>query len=73
MSEVGQKERKTQNRVVQEVFREQLEYRYLGNWQDREHNSNIEEALLRTYLKEKQGYSDTSINEAFYEPGLTLN
>ena len=35
---VGQPERATQNRVVV-LFRDQLEYRYLGDWTAR--NSNI--------------------------------
>jgi hypothetical protein len=33
MIQVGQRERGTQNRVVQ-LFQQQLNYRYLGNWQD---------------------------------------
>ena len=35
MSDVGQKERATQNRVVQ-LFKEQLDYTYLGNWEEGE-------------------------------------
>ena len=46
MTTVGQIERITQNRVV-ELFQDQLGYRYLGNWEDRENNSNIEENNLR--------------------------
>ncbi len=65
MSTVGQRERVTQNRVVK-LFREQLGYRYLGNWTDRPNNSNIEEALLRSFLQ-KQGYSDILIGKAIYE------
>lgn len=41
MATVGQIERITQNRMV-ELFKDQLGYRYLGNWEDRENNSNIE-------------------------------
>ena len=41
MSNVGQVERRTQDRVV-ELFRDALGYDYLGNWQDREGNSNVE-------------------------------
>ncbi len=62
---VGEKERITQNRVVQ-LFQQQLQYRYLGNWQDREDNSNIEEGILSQYLTQ-QGYSSTLINKALYE------
>lgn len=45
LSNVGQIERKTQNRVAQ-LFRDELKYTYLGNWKDRLNNSNIEEELL---------------------------
>jgi type I restriction enzyme, R subunit len=62
---VGEIERITQNRVVQ-LFQQQLQYRYLGNWQERENNSNIEEGILRDYLT-RQGYSPTLINKALYE------
>ena len=65
MSQVGQRERQTQKRIVQ-LFQQQLGYRYLGNWEDRANNSNIETAILRAYLK-KQGYSDTLIRKALYE------
>lgn len=65
MNRVGKKERITQNRVVK-LFQQQLQYRYLGNWQDRANNSNIEEGILREYLT-KQGYSLTLINKAIYE------
>ena len=53
MSTVGQIEKKTQQRVVQ-LFRDTLKYDYLGNWEDREDNRNIEEVYLRAFLK-KQG------------------
>jgi type I restriction enzyme R subunit len=39
---VGQPERATQNRVVG-LFRDELGYRYLGDWTDRRGNSNIDE------------------------------
>lgn len=66
MIPVGQRERLTQNRVVQ-LFQQQLNYRYLGNWQDRPNNSNIETDLLTHFLRDKQGYSDSLINKALYE------
>jgi type I restriction enzyme R subunit len=53
MSAVGQYERATQNRVV-ELFQQQLDYQYYGDWQDRANNSNIEEGYLRAWLG-KQG------------------
>ena len=59
MSNVGKPERATQNRVIQ-LFSDEsdpnyLGYRYLGDWSDREKNSNIEEGLLNGYLT-KAGY-----------------
>lgn len=48
MSGIGQPERATQNRVIA-LFREELQYRYLGDWSDRA-NSNIEEGLLTDWL-----------------------
>ena len=42
MSDVGQIERRTQNRVVK-LLRERLCYRYLGNRQHRAGNSNVEQ------------------------------
>ena len=62
MSEVGDIERKTQNRVVR-MFQDRLGYAYLGNWEDRSDNSNIEESEVRKYLSSR-GYSDTLIARA---------
>jgi len=66
MSKVGQIEKATQNRVVK-LFKKQLGYSYLGNWEERSNNSNVEEELLRKYLSEKKGYSETLIKKAIYE------
>jgi type I restriction enzyme R subunit len=65
MTDVGQIERITQNRVIT-LFRKQLDYQYLGNWIDRENNSNIEQDSLRKYLS-KKGYTQTLISKAIYE------
>ena len=65
MTDIGQIERNTQNRVVQ-LFRNRLGYDYLGDWQDREGNSNVEEARLRPFL-EKQGYTTKIIDRAIHE------
>ncbi|MEG2266319.1 MAG: HsdR family type I site-specific deoxyribonuclease, partial [Acinetobacter sp.] len=62
MSNVGQRERITQNRIVQ-FFQKELGYRYLGDWQDRENNKNIEIDILTTWLK-KRGVIDALINRA---------
>lgn len=62
---VGTPETTTQNRVVK-LFQQQLQYRYLGNWQYRENNSNIEEDILKEYLT-KRGYDLNLINQALYK------
>ena len=62
MSDVGQPERKTQNRVVK-LLHEQLGYDYLGNWKDRAGTSNIEVELLAQNLRAR-GYDDNLINKA---------
>ena len=62
MSTVGQIERITQNRVVK-LFQAQLGYTYLGNWETRDHNRNIEADLLSHWLQQ-QGVSAVLINKA---------
>ncbi|MBY6349824.1 type I restriction endonuclease subunit R [Rhodococcoides corynebacterioides] len=62
MSDVGQIERKTQNRIVA-MFRDKLDYEYLGNWEYREANSNVEAELLTQNLRAR-GYDDNLINRA---------
>lgn len=62
---VGQIERATQNLVVK-LFREQLGYDYLGNWEDRPNNRNVEEKLLRTALH-LRGYDNTLVTRAIHE------
>jgi type I restriction enzyme R subunit len=49
MSNVGERERATQNRVVA-FFQSELQYDYLGDWHNREGNRNIEPAPLLRYL-----------------------
>jgi len=60
--DIARPERETQNRIIK-LFREELDYRYLGDWTDRAGNSNIEEGLLTDWLK-KNGYSSAQINRA---------
>src|SRR5260221_79527 len=62
MSTVGQPERATQDRVIA-LFRDELGYRYLGDWTDRDGNSNIEEDLLSAWLT-KCGYTRAQISVA---------
>lgn len=64
MSTIGQPERATQNRVIT-LFREELGYRYLGDWTDRTPNSNIEEKILTQHLA-KSGYSAGQISRALH-------
>jgi type I restriction enzyme R subunit len=52
MSDIGQRERETQKRVI-ELFSNRLGYAYLGDWTDRPENSNVEEKLLRTWLEDR--------------------
>ena len=66
MSAVGQKERATQNRVVA-LFRDRLGYDYLGDWADRDNNSNVEETHLRSFLKDVQRLDDALIDRAVAE------
>ena len=60
--QVGQLERKTQNRIVS-LFRDRLGYDYLGNWEEREDNSNVEVELLQAFLT-RAGYSEKLIKKA---------
>lgn len=58
-------ERITQNRIIK-LFQEQLGYIYYGNWEKREHNSNVEQELLKRNLLQ-HGYSETLANKAVKE------
>lgn len=61
---IGKSEQVTQERVIR-LFVEELNYSYLGDWVDREGNSNIEQGLLAKYLK-GAGYSDEHISAALH-------
>jgi type I restriction enzyme R subunit len=67
MSDVGQVERKAQERVVR-MFRDQLGYEYLGNWEYREANANIEVDLLTQNLRAR-GYDDNLITRTLDQLG----
>lgn len=45
MNDPGKPERETQRRVIK-LFRNELNYRFLADWTDRDGNSNIEGKLL---------------------------
>ncbi|MFF9099675.1 type I restriction endonuclease subunit R [Streptomyces rubrogriseus] len=62
MSDVGQVEREAQNRVVR-LFKENLGYRYLGSWERRVGNANIEVELLESNLRAR-GYDSTLVSKA---------
>ncbi|MCF3607993.1 hypothetical protein L2E81_15905 [Planktothrix agardhii 1033] len=65
MSNVGQRETITQKRVIK-LFQTQLGYTYLGNWEYRENNRNIETEILSQWLS-NQGINHTLINNALRE------
>ena len=65
MSAVGQREIQTQRRVVA-FFQDVLDYKYLGPWQDRSGNRNVEREHITDWLK-RQGHSDKIIDKALFE------
>jgi type I restriction enzyme R subunit len=42
--DISKPERETQDRVIR-LFRDTLKYNYLGDWDERDNNSNIEEGI----------------------------
>lgn len=62
MSDVGQVERKAQERVVK-LLQAELNYEYLGDWHDGDRTSGIETDLLTQNLKAR-GYDDHLISRA---------
>jgi len=69
MSTIGEAERKAQNRVISLVCGDKsgntggLGWRYLGDWQKREGNANIEPDLLRSWLL-KRNYVPEVVTQA---------
>ena len=63
MSAVGQKEIFIQQRVVA-FFQDALGYAYLGNWQRRRDNANVEKESLRDWLA-RQGHGAKVRDKAF--------
>lgn len=66
MNNIGKPERETQNRIVA-LFKDELKYTYLGNWEDHERVQPIEENLLLDFLINSQGYSDLVAKKAVQE------
>ncbi|GAB3366192.1 HsdR family type I site-specific deoxyribonuclease [Arachidicoccus ginsenosidivorans] len=62
-SKIGSTERITQNRVV-DLFQNELGYRHLGKWQDREENSQLEESILRGWLFNKKKLDPVLVDNA---------
>ena len=67
MSTVGQREIRTQKRVIA-FFKDALGYTYLGNWQDRDNNRNIERELVIDWF-EGQGHSRKIIDKVLFDLG----
>ena len=65
MSKVGQREIQTQRRVVA-FFQNALGYRYLGRWQDRPGNRNVEREQVADWLQH-QGHSAKIIDKVLLE------
>ena len=63
---IGKPERATQNRIIQ-LFKEDLGYQYLGNWEEETRIQPIEEDLLLNFLTQTQGYSDSIARKAISE------
>ena len=72
MSKIGEAERETQNRVIALLSAHQtdtsggLGWRYLGDWQKRPNNANIEEEYLRPWLLSR-GYDADVVTKAIAE------
>jgi type I restriction enzyme R subunit len=62
MSNVGQVEKKTQDRIIK-LFTNELEYEYLGDWHDGDRSNGIEIELLTQNLLAR-GYEDVLISRA---------
>jgi type I restriction enzyme R subunit len=63
---IGKPERATQNRIVQ-LFQADLNYEYLGDWEEEMRTQPIEENLLYKFLTATQGYSDVLSRKAIGE------
>lgn len=65
MSPIGERETSTQERVIT-CFQKALGYTYLGNWQARQENSNIDTVQLSDWLRSK-GHDDAIISKVLFE------
>jgi type I restriction enzyme, R subunit len=65
MSDVGERERRTQQRVVA-FLRDALGYTWLGDWHRRAGNRNVEQGLLTDWLQ-RQWHSEKLIGKVLFE------
>jgi type I restriction enzyme R subunit len=65
MNTVGEREIRTQGRVAT-FFHDVLGYAYLGHWQERQGNSNIDKGLLTHWLRSR-GHDDAIITKVLFE------
>ena len=65
MNTIAEREIHIQGRVVT-FFHDVLGYTYLGNWQERAGNSNIDKSVLTDWLKSR-GHDDNIINKTLRE------
>jgi type I restriction enzyme R subunit len=65
MNEIGKPERATQERVIK-LFVDELGYRYLSDWSDRDGNSNVETGILSAWLAGR-GNTPAQIGAALYK------
>ena len=65
MNTVGETEGRTQERVIT-FFQKTLGWTYLGNWQARQDNSNVEKDLLTDWLKSRK-HDDEIIAKVLHE------
>ena len=66
MSDIGKIERETQNRVIK-LFQDELAYSYLGNWEKREGNSNVETDILKDWLLNKRNLPANLVDKTLFE------
>ena len=62
MSRLSEPEIVTQKRLIN-LLSQTMNYDYLGEWKERENNSNIEEAYLKQNLSQR-GYNDAQISRS---------
>jgi type I restriction enzyme R subunit len=65
MSTVGQRERATQQRVI-DLLQNRLGYRFLGNYKDRAGNRNVEPELVSAWLR-RRGIGEALITRALHQ------